>query len=100
MGRAVQDSLISSCLAEQFLFCSLRWARSEAFDSLGQLLALLCMPFGGKARSQGNMCAALGAAVRTWLILLALKSIVWRRLGQGLGYLAALVVDVFVSGAE
>ena len=46
------------------------------------------------------MCAALGAAVRTWLIFLALKSIVWRKRGQGHGYLAALVVDLFVFSAE
>ena len=57
--------LLAHALRSSSCFCSLRWARSEAFDSLGQLLALLCMPLGGKARSQGNMCAALGAAVRT-----------------------------------
>ena len=34
------------------------------------------------------------------IFFLALKSIVWRKRGQGHGYLAALVVDLFVSSAE
>ena len=81
-------------------FCSLLWAAAEVFDALGHLFVLLCMPLGRKARSQGKLWGAFGAAVRTLAILLALQSIEWRWPGQGHGYFAALVVHCFVSGAE
>ena len=88
---------LSRCSA---CFCSPLWVHEEAFDFLSQLLALLCMPLGRKARGQGQKSRSFGAAVRTWPILLAFKCIWWRRPGQGHGYIAALVVDFCVSVAE
>ena len=42
---------LSRCSA---CFCSPLWVHEEAFDFLSQLLALLCMPLGRKARGQGQ----------------------------------------------
>ena len=92
--RFRQFSRCSAC------FCSPLWVHEEVFDFLSQLLALLCMPLGRKARGQGQKWRSFGAAVRTWPILLAFKCIWWRRPGQGHGYIAALVVDFCVSVAE
>ena len=58
------------------------------------------MPLGRKARGQGQKWGAFGAAVSTLPIPLVFKCIWWHRPGQGHGYLAALVVDFCVSGAE
>ena len=88
---------LSRCSA---CFCSPLWVHEEAFDFLSQLLALLCMPLGRKARGQGQKWRSFGAAVRTWPILLAFKCIWWRRPGHSHGYTAALVVDFCVSVAE
>ena len=81
-------------------FCILLWVAAEAFGALGHLFVLLCMPLGRKARSQGKLWGAFGAAVRTLAILLALQSIEWRWPGQGHCYFAALVVYCFVFVAE
>ena len=92
--------LVRRICSSRCSLCSLPWVPAEAFDALGQLLHLLCLPLGRGARLQGKLWGVFCAADRTLAILLALQSIVCFRPVQGPGYFEALVVHFFVFGVQ